>query len=183
MLRTRMKRKAALMAIAILLIVAFVGSAIFWLFVMPNVDFWLNPTNTYQKVADNWVTTTYDNNSSVSGCLIPIGCKNNGALTATFQITIVFSGASFSTETPMPYQQINTTAAKFTFTLNSYQERNVNVYFTITNTTRFNISLSLQTNQSLLRITNAQKSSPWDSSYRELYYSLIGDKFVPAQIS
>ena len=107
-------------------------------------------------------------------------------LTATFKITIVFSGASFSTDTQLPYQEINTTAAKFDFTLNSGQEKNADVYFKITNNNNFTISISSETNQGLLRIVDARKfgSQPWQQSYRELYYGLSNNNtFAPALIS
>lgn len=179
------KNQAVLLGAALIAVIAVAGSGIFWLFIMSDVDFWLDPNCYYQKTAGDWGTFNYANNSCLNGTYIPINCKNNGALTATFVITIVFTDASFSTNTPSPYQPINNTAAKFSFTLNSHQEKNTNVYFTIENTTYFTVSLSLKTNQSLLRITNAQKSSePWDRSYRELSYSQVtSDKFVAAVIS
>jgi hypothetical protein len=107
-------------------------------------------------------------------------------LTSSFKITVVFSGASFSNDTQLPYQEINSAATKFDFTLNSGQEKNVNVYFKITNNNNFTVSLSLESNQGLLRIIDAQKfgSPPWQQSYRELdYYSLNNKLFAPALIS
>ncbi len=177
------RRQATYLVAAIILIAAVAGSSIFWLFVMPDVDFWIVPNYEYQKVADNWVTTNYANNASASGCFIPIGCKNSGFMPATFVITAIFCGASFSTDTPMPYQQVSDTAAKFSFTLGGYQEKNVTVHFTITNSTRFNISLSLQTSQGLFRIADAQRGQPWDVSYRQLYFyaGVSNGKFTPVE--
>jgi hypothetical protein len=181
---TSSKRRKVLFSIALIAIVTLAGSGVFWFFMMPDVDLWLDPNCSYQKVAGDWVTVNFQNNNTSNGTFAPINCKNNGALTATFEIIVVFSGASFSTDTPLPYEQINSTAAKFAFTLGGYQEKNVPVYFTITNGTRFIISHTLDTNQSLLRVMNAQKSiTPWDRSYRELWYSFYGDKFEAAVIS
>lgn len=157
------RSRAVLLTVALIAIFVIAGSGIFWLFITPDADFWL-PTNFYyQKVAGDWVSVNYSNNNTLDGTFAPINCKNNGALTATFEIIVVFSGAYFSTDTPLPYQQINDTTAKFAFTLNSYQEKSANIYFTIINSMSFTISLSLETNQTLLRVMNPQKSSdPWD---------------------
>jgi hypothetical protein len=117
------RRRAALLAAVFILIIAFGGSGIFYLFVLPSVDYWLDTNYYYQKVDDRWVTRNFQNNNTLNETLLPINCKNHGAMPATFEITISFSGASFSSDTPLPYQQINSTAAKFAFTLNSYQEK------------------------------------------------------------
>ena len=180
----RLSRKVLLAAVFIS-IIAIGGSGIFWLFIMPDVDYWLDTNYYYQKVDDQWVTRNFQNKHTVLDTLLPINCKNHGAMPATFEITITFNGASFSSDTPMPYQQINSTAAKFAFTLNSYQEKNTNVYFTLTNTTRFTVTLSLETNQGLLRVMDAQKNPwlPWIRSYRELHYSGSDNKLVAAVIS
>jgi hypothetical protein len=181
----RVSRKV-LLAVVFISIIAIGGSGIFWLFIMPDVDFWLDTNYYYQKVADKWVTANFQNNNTLTETLLPINCKNHGAMPATFEITITFKGASFSSETPMSYQQINSTSAKFAFTLNSYQEKNTNVYFTLTNATNFTVTLSLETNQSLLRVMDAQKNPgiPWDRSYRELHYFSVSDnKLVAAVIS
>ena len=157
----------------------------FWLFVLPGVDYWLDTDYYYQKVDGQWVTRNFHSKYTALDTLLPINCKNHGAMPATFEITITFNGASFSENTSMPYQQINSTAAKFAFTLNSYQEKNTNVYFTLTNATDFTVTLSLETNQGLLRVMDAQKSSvPWDRSYRELhYFSGSDNKLVAAVIN
>jgi hypothetical protein len=180
------RRRAALLAAVFISIIAIGGSGIFWLFIMPDVDYWLDTSYYYQKVDDQWVTRNLHSKYTVLDTLLPINCKNNGAMPATFEITIAFKGASFSSDTPLPYQQINSTAAKFAFTLNSYQEKNTNVYFTLTNSTDFTVTLSLETNQGLLRVMDAQKSPgiPWDRSYRELHYYLGSDnKLVAAVIN
>ena len=173
------------MAAVFILIIAFGGSGIFYLFVLPSVDYWLDTNYYYQKVDDQWVTRNFQNNNTLNETLLPINCKNHGAMLATFEITVAFNGASFSSDTSMPYQQINSTAAKFAFTLNGGQEKNANVYFTLTNTTRFTVTLSLEINQSLLRVMDAQKNPwlPWIRSYRELHYSGSDNKLVAAVIN
>lgn len=181
----RISRKE-LLAVVFISIITIGGSGIFWLFIMPDVDYWLDTSIYYQKIDDKWVTRNFHSKYTVLDTMIPINCKNNGAMPATFEITITFNGASFSSNTSMPYQQINSTAAKFSYTLNGYQEKNTDVYFTLTNTTRFTVTLSLATNQGLLRVMDAQKNPwlPWIRSYRELHYSLgSDDKFVAAVIS
>ena len=178
--------RKVLLVVVFISIIAIGGSGIFWLFIMPDVDFWLDTNYYYQKVANKWVTSNFQTNNPLNDTLLPINCKNNGAMPATFEITISFNGASFSSDTPLPYQLINSTAAKFAFTLDSYQEKNTNVYFTLTNTTDFTVTLSLETKQGLLRVMDAQKSPgiPWDRSYRELHYFSGSDKKLePAVIS
>jgi hypothetical protein len=172
-----------LMTVAIIATVTIAGSGIFWFLIIPDVDFWIPTSYTYQKVANDWVTFNHSNNNTFNGTFTPINCKNSGALPATFDIVVVFSGASFSTDTPWPYQQINDTAAKFAFTLNGFEEKSSKIYFTIIDSSAFTISISLTTSQGLLRIMNAQKSStPWDRSYRELQYILSSGTFEPGLI-
>jgi hypothetical protein len=177
------RRKIILTVALVGIILATVGFS--WFLVFLNVDFWLNTSIYYQKSEAGWTTVNFQNNASATGTFAPINCKNNGLLPATFEITAVFSGASFSKDTPMPYQQINETAATFTFTLGSFQEKKADAYFSILNETGFSISLSITSNQALLRVATAQKSSiPWDRSYRQLIYgNSTDDKFCPALIS
>lgn len=175
------RRKKILVASALLTIIIVTYIGIFWF--TPNVDYRLDPSYAFQKNNDDWTTVNLHTNYSVPGTHMPINCKNNGLLEVAFDITIVFSGASISTDTPMPYQRINETAAKFSFTLGGFEEKNSNVYFSIENNSRFTASLSLSSNQQL-HITPAQKSSqPWDRSYRELFYSLTDNRFVAAVIN
>jgi hypothetical protein len=180
------KRRKVFLGVTLIAIVAIAGIGIFWFFIAPAVDFWLDTEYLYQKVGNNWVTVNSINNNTLNGTVIPFHCKSYGLLTSSFKITVVFSGASFSNDTQLPYQEINSATAKFDFTLNSGQEKNVNVYFTITSNNNFTISLSIESNQGLLRIIDAQKfgSPPWQQSYRELdYYSLNNKLFAPALIS
>ncbi len=175
------KRRQVFVAITLIAIIL-VAIGISFFSVFPVVDYWLDPY-TYFQDEEGWRTMNFHNNISAAGTFTPINCKNAGLLPATFEITIVFSGAIFSTDTPMPCQQINQTAAKFTFTVDGFQEKKIDVYFTILNETRFAISLSITSNQGLLRVANAQKSSvPWDVSYRVLFYYFHDNKFVAAMI-
>ncbi len=175
------KRRRVFLAVDLIAIVL-VAIGISFFLVFPVVDFWLDPY-AFVKEGEGWRTISVHDNISVAGTFTPINCKNTGLLPAAFEITIVFSGATFSKDTSMPYQQINQTAAKFTFTVDGFQEKKANVYFTILNVTRFAISLSITSNQALLRVANAQKSSvPWDISYRDMEYYFYDNKFVAAQI-
>jgi hypothetical protein len=176
------ERKRVFLAVALVAIVL-VAIGISWFLVLPTVDFWLDPNYYFLKDEESWVTINFQNNASAAGTRTPIICKNNGLLPATFEITVVFSGAAFSKDTPMPYQQINDTAAVFTFSVGGFQEKKADVYFSILNDTRFSISLSLASDQALLRVANAQRSSlPWDRSYRELHYGFYDNRFVAAVI-
>ena len=181
-LRMVERRQAFLAAVLVIIVLAAVG--ISWFLVLPTVDFWLDPNYYFLREEDGWVTVNWQSNASAAGTFTPINCKNTGLLPANFEITIAFSGAAFSKDTPMPYQQINETAARFTFAVGGFQEKKADVHFTILNDAQFSISLSITSDQALLRVANAQKSSlPWDRSYRDLYYSFYDNRFVAAVIS
>ncbi len=179
------KMHKVFLGVALIAIVAVAGSGIFWFFIEPAVDFWFDTGYLYQKVGNNWVTNDTINNNTLNGLILPFHCKNYGLLVATFKITVALSGASFLNDTQQLYQEINETVAKFDFSLKGGQEKTSNVYFDIKNNS-FTFSLSLETNQGLLRIVDAQKfgSQPWQQSYRQLNYGLSGDNsFAPALIS
>jgi hypothetical protein len=184
------KRNKLFLGAALIAVVVLAGSGLFWFFIEPAVDFWLDTGHLYQKVGNSWETVTSVNNSIFNNTIIPFYCKNYGLLPATFDITVVFTGASFSNQTQLQHQEINSSATKFDFTLGGGQEKTVNVYFNITSNDNFVVSLTFETNQGLLRIVDAQKfgSQPWQQSYRELHYGLTGDgrlepvRLVPALI-
>lgn len=162
-----------------------VGSG-FWFLSVPTVDFWLDTDYYYKLSGGKWVTAKYHDSNSFAGTFMPVNCKNSGLFGANFEITVAFNGAAFSTETPLPYQQINETAAKFSYILGGLQEKRINVYFVIQNETSFVASLSISSSQESLEIANAQKSSiPWDRSYRELHYWFNDEsnQFSPAVIN
>jgi uncharacterized membrane protein len=118
---------------------------------------------------------------------MPITCKNNGAMDGTFNLIITFTNASFLTTTPQPYQIINDTSAKFTFTLHEGEKQVTNVHFSIDNgTDSFTILLSLESNQNILRVENAQKGEiAWQGVYRFLYYNWASNAqlYAPALIA
>jgi hypothetical protein len=181
-----MKKAQKVLLSAILIVVITASTLLFWFEGVASIDYWLDNTYQYQKVGDQWIIKNFEANSS-NGIFIPINCKNSGALDGTFDLIVTFTNASFLTATPQPHQILNDTSAKFTFTLHGREKQITNVYFSIDNNTdKFTISLSLESNQSPLRIENAQKSeNPWQRVYRTLYYSWIPDEqlFAPAQIA
>ncbi|MGD6853005.1 MAG: hypothetical protein ACQCN6_13180 [Candidatus Bathyarchaeia archaeon] len=182
------KNRKRVLSIVLAVTVLVAGCSVFWFVVMPNVDYWLDPNYRYQQFSDGWVTINHADNSTINGACMSINCKNNGVLPATFDVTIAFSGATFSTDTPQPYEQINGSAAKFTFTLNGFEQKSHNVYFTIANSSRLTASLSLQTNQILFKMMDVHGNTiPWQNvpclvSYRELTYYNSSGNLVAAVI-
>lgn len=148
------------------------GALSFWFVGMASIDYSLDHTCQYQKVGDQWVTKNSQENSS-NGIFMPITCKNNGAIDGTFDLIITFTNSSFLTTNSQPYQMINDTSAKFTFTLHGGEKQVTNVYFSIDKSTdSFTISLSLESNHSILRVENAQKGEiAWQRVYRFLHYN------------
>jgi hypothetical protein len=156
-----------------------------WFFVFPSVDYRLDDKCYYQTSGGVW--STVNQTEDVNGTFIPIICKNGGLLATTFDVTVVFSGVTFSNKTEASYQQISESCAKFSFNLAPLEEKTVNVYFNMQmqNQTRFDVKLSLTSTDVLLHVSDPHHSwnMPWDVSYRELFYSLYDGKFYPAQIA
>jgi hypothetical protein len=177
-----MNKRRKILLVALLTVIFAVALSGVWFFVFPNVDYWLDTNYHYTKEGQNWVTINRAGNTS--GTFMPITCMNGGLMTVTFQVTILFSGATFSTQTALPYEQISANSAKFTFTLASLEQKKVDVYFSIQNDTAFSASLSISSGQ-LLNIASPQHLSgqAWDISYRELHYYNSGNWFYPAVIS
>jgi hypothetical protein len=115
-------RRMVLSAVLAAVIVA-AGVGAFWFIVMPDVDYWLSTSCRYQQVSGIWITQNYADNSTINGTYIPLNRKNNGIIPATFQITIDFKGADFTTDTSQSYAQVTDSAAKYTFTLGSFEEK------------------------------------------------------------
>ena len=169
------------LAVVLVVIILISGVGIFWFFIWPNienthtatVDFWLEPKVYVKNATDNWGTEVDASHSILNATFSPFSCKNDGDLNATFDIIVVFSGVSVvPPDTQSTYQQINSTAAKFTFTLEKNQEKTANVPFTITSNDTFSISLSLQSSQSTLRI----RIQPQNFGVRQLYFGFMLDK-------
>jgi hypothetical protein len=170
-----------LLAAALLIVVMVIGVNI-WLFLFPSVDYRLDENSYYQSSDGVW--STLNKGENVNGTFIPVICKNSGLFGTTFEVTVTFSGVTFSNKTDAPYQQISESCAKFSFHLAPFEEQKVNVYFTIQNQTRFNVKLTLTSTDLLMHVADPHHSwmLPWDVSYRELFYSLSNDKFYPALI-
>ncbi len=163
-------RKVLLGAFLILAIAA--GALSFWFVGMAAIDYSLDHTCQYQKVGDQWITKNFQTNSS-NGIFMPVICKNNGAMDGTFDLIITFTNASFLRTTSQRYQIINDTSVKFTVTLRGGEKQVTNVDFSIDNDAdSFTILLSLERNQSMLRVENAQKGEiAWHRVYRFLHYN------------
>jgi len=175
----RNRRIVAVCLAAILL------GAVFWLFVLPSVDYYLNPNCIYQKQGDSWATVI-NNGGSSPGTVMQLTCKNNGLLWVTVEIVVTFSGANFSTDTPTPFERISDASAKFVFNLGSFEQKSANIYFNITDSESFTISLSLMNNPLFSRVVDPLKHPNLpsiDYSYRELNFERFGDTFYPGLIS
>jgi hypothetical protein len=173
-----------LLSIILIAIIATAGSSLFSANPIAYINPWMDTYYHYEKIGDFWVTHNIKTNYTMSVLFIPVNCKNNGATTATFNITITFEGALFSTNTPQPYWQINSTAASFEFTLKVGEQQTTPVHFQIDgNADRFIISLSLDTDQNNLFIEPVRKENTF-YGYKQLYYIWVPEYsiYAPALI-
>ncbi len=173
-----------LLSIILVAIVATAGSSLFSTNPTAHINPWIDTYYRYEKAGGQWVTHNSVNNNTSEGLFIPVNCKNNGATVATFNITVEFEGASFLTKTAQPYWQINSTAARFAFTLNVGEQQTADVYFQIDeNTDHFTISLSVETNQNNLLVEPVRKENTF-FGYKQLYYVWVPEYnlYAPALI-
>jgi hypothetical protein len=182
-------RARSFLAVALLAILL---GAVFWLYVIPRVDYYLVPYY-YRRSGDDWVTWTYDGTISTSNrCVIPVISKNLGAVPMTLEMVISFTGAKCLMDKTAGYIWINDTAAKLVFSLLSFQQKSINVFFNITgqsnadNVRFFRVLLTLVSIPSIVQVVSPSRSlfMPSDYSYRELYFGEgLNDNFAPTQIS
>jgi hypothetical protein len=76
---------------------------------------------------------------------IDINCKNGGNIDGKFALKLTLIGASFSTNTEMPYSATNSTYVTFSYILHKGESASKTVYYTIDqNSPSFSMSLSIE---------------------------------------
>ena len=169
-----------LLSIILVAIVATAGSSLFSVNPTVYINPWIDTYYRYEKTGGQWVTYNSENNHTTTGLFMPVNCKNNGATTATFNITVSFAGASFSPDTKQPYWQINSTAASFALTLRVGEQQTTDVHFQIDeNTDHFSIALSVETGQDNLFVEPVRKANTF-FGYKQLYYIWVPEHSVYA---
>lgn len=178
------RSQKVLLSIILIAIVATASSSIFSVTPIAYINPWMDTYYRYEKIDGSWVTHNSKTNDTMPFLFVPVNCKNNGATDATFNITIAFEGALFSTSTPTPYWQINNTAAKFEFALKVGEQQTIPVYFQIDEKSGyFHISLSLDTDQNNLFVEPVRKENTF-YGYKQLYYVWLPEYgiYAPALI-
>ena len=96
-----------------------------------SIDYSLDKTNSFFKLNDN--TISYD-------------CTNVGEMDGNFYMVLTFTNATFSTQTELPYSQVNYRIVKFPYLAHKDESyENKIVFFNIdSNVEGFSISLTLE---------------------------------------
>jgi hypothetical protein len=176
------RSKKILLSVLLVTIIATASSSLFSANPTVYVNPWMDTYYRYEKIDNHWVTHNSVDNSTMPGLFMPVNCKNNGATVAEFNITVSFSGSSFSADTPHPYQQLNSTAASFEFILKVGEQQTVPVYFTIDKTiNHFIITLSIETDQNNLFVEPIREESTF-YGYKQLFYVWVAEYNVYAPV-
>jgi hypothetical protein len=126
-LRKHLKK---IVGVALLIVAVIAGVYVAWS-VEPSINYWLVSVDT---------TSTRDNSLTMYS-------ENIGGLAGTFDLVVQLTNAHVSLKTSLPYQLIDSQTAKFTFTLQSGEQQNRQLWYIINgNVTDFYITLSFQQN-------------------------------------
>ncbi len=134
----------------------------------------------YQNIHNQWYTIDNQNNASSPEAFTSVYCQNKGLFSATFDITVKLTNATFSEKSFQHSQFIDNNTVKLSFTLLSLQKTYNNVPFTVdNNVSQFVISIMFHTNQPLVRYieTNWEGQSSYTYSYWE------NNIWAPSQIT
>ena len=125
-----LKRRRKLIAIvAVALISVMVVAGVVW-YMRVSIYYSFDALYTYPRGGDNYFT---------------LNCQNTGYVQGSFSLIVKLENASVSTKTSQPFQQLDSSGAKFNYTLQPKEKQSTDVYFTINdNVVGFKISLSFQ---------------------------------------
>ena len=180
--RQAMRRR---IGIALFLIgVLLVSSIVVFYFTEASVNYSLSPY-VYQRVGNYWFTATdYFNQSNplINGTFTTIECQNIGLFDANFKIEIKLSNATFSKQDFLQSQFVDNNKVVLSYNLHSQEKKSTDVNFTMENDLGFDVSISFQTNQLLIRQTETNWGEQTHFSYGNLgYYE--NHTLAPALIS
>jgi hypothetical protein len=100
-----------------------------------SINYWLNGSQKCDSTGDSFLT---------------IHTMNWGGAEGAFNLTAVLGNAKISNKTDQPCSLINDFAVVFPVTLQAGEQKDINIHFTASS--RFNITLSLSSNQENLHI-------------------------------
>jgi len=144
-----------------------------------SINYSLNPY-LYQKISNQWHTIDIQNKTSFPETFTIIYSQNKGSFGGAFGVIVKLTNATFSQNSYQPSQYINSNTIKLSYNLRSQEKNYTNVYFTINNNaTQFVISIAFQTNQLLIRHTEAN----WGGQNEYPYDYWENNTWAPIQIA
>jgi hypothetical protein len=171
-------KKKILTIIAILLL-ACISIPLFLYSVEPAVNYSLNAYS-YRKVDGNWCMINYLNSQTYNQTFTTLHCKNSGVFNASYSVIVTFSNANVTQNPSHPYEIIDGTTAKLSYTLQSQEIADRDVCFSVdSNITSFEITISLQTGQFFMRSSEAN----WGGQNTFYYDEFSNGTFTPAMIA
>jgi len=75
---------------------------------------------------------------------ITVYAKNGGGMDGDFFLIVTFTNATFSTQTQLPYTQVDNSTVKIKFVLHKGDAKEKTIYFTADQTCEVNIKLTLE---------------------------------------
>jgi hypothetical protein len=75
---------------------------------------------------------------------ITVYCKNGGGMDGDFFLVVTFTNATFSTQTELPYSQVDNSTVKLKFVLHKSDSSQKTVYFSADELTGFSVKLTLE---------------------------------------
>jgi hypothetical protein len=114
-----------------------------------SIDYWLEQTNTPTPGLNQ----------------IIVHCRNGGGMDGDFNLVVKFTNATFSTQTQLPYTQVDSSTVKIKFVLHKGDSANKTLFFAANGSEPFSISVSLQS-VSLLEFIKANALFPTQLPYQ-----------------
>jgi thiamine pyrophosphokinase len=93
-----------------------------------SIDFWLEKPATLVRGVNH----------------ITVYCRNGGGMDGDFNLVVTFTNASFSSQTEMPYSQVDNSTVKLKFVLHKGDSGEKIVYFSVEETAGFSVKATLE---------------------------------------
>ncbi len=114
-----------------------------------SIDYWLQMPETFTPGLNQ--VTAY--------------CRNGGGMDGDFNLVVTFENATFSSETELPYTQMNNSTVKLKFVLHREEAKEKTLKFILEEKASFSISLRLET-LNFIQFVKANALFPTQLSYR-----------------
>ena len=95
---------------------------------------------------------------------ITVYAKNGGGMDGDFYLIVTFTNATFSTQTALPYTQVDNSTVKAKFVLHKGDAKEKTIYFTTNQTCPVNIKLTLE-RTSLIQFLKPNELYPTQLTY------------------